>query len=283
MFEEKLQKIGLNTKESRVYIELLKRGTRKASDLTKSLEMPKTSVLDTLNSLSKKGIVSKIKRKNSYLFTALEPEMLMNILEQQEQKIKDNMKKVEKIIPLLESLQDIKSPKPQIEYLEGKQGLAEAFTDTLKVPNKNILCYATVDEQAYALPEVFPEYFYNRVKKKISTTCLIPASKPSLAECILKDEEQLRKTYFIPEDKYVPIEINVYENNTAIMSFEEEFAVIIRSKPIADSMKVMFDLAFEGAKKYDKEVRDNVDINELKEFYKKWKVIRKTPSAQKKK
>ncbi|MFH1781501.1 MAG: helix-turn-helix domain-containing protein [Patescibacteria group bacterium] len=283
MLEKNLSYLGLNEKEIKIYISLLKTGTNKASFIARNINLPKTTVLDALNTLTKKRFISKIHKQNAYYFTAFEPDKILQLIDEEEDELKKKKGKIKNIIPLLENLQDIKSPKPQIEYLEGKQGLAEAFTDTLKVPNKNILCYATVDEQAYALPEVFPEYFYNRVKKKISTTCLIPASKPSLAECILKDEEQLRKTYFIPEDKYVPIEINVYENNTAIMSFEEEFAVIIRSKPIADSMKVMFDLAFEGAKKYDKEVRDNVDINELKEFYKKWKVIRKTPSAQKKK
>lgn len=282
MLENNLQKIGLSNKEIKIYLALLKAGTHKASFLTKQIEMPKTSILDTLDSLVRKCLVSKIKKKNAYYFTAYQPDKILEMLEKEETEIKEKKKKVHEILPWLKSLQDISSPKPQIDYLEGKKGLIEAFEDTLRVPKKNIIVYGSVGAQADSLPEAFPEYFDNRVKKRISTTCLIPACLPSLAECSLNDKKHLRKTYFIPKEMELPLEINIYENNSAFMSFEEKFAVIIRSKVIADCLRIVFGLAFKGAEKYDREIRKDIDLKELQKFYKKWKKIRKTDKIPKK-
>lgn len=276
MLEKNLQKIGLNNREVKIYIELLKTGTQKASYITKKVELPKTTVTDTLNSLYKKGLISKFKKKNAYYFTAYDPDRIIDVLEKKRKNLQKQKADILKVLPMIKNLQNIDSFKPQIEYLEGNQGLIDAFEDTLKVKNKNILCYGSVDSQAAALPDIFPEYFQNRVKRKISATCLIPAVKPSLAECLLNDQKHLRKSYFIPEDMVLPLEINIYEDNTNIVNFEKKFAVIIRSKIVTDCLKIIFKLAFEGAKKYDKEIRNNVDMEEIKKFWKKWKKIRKT-------
>lgn len=275
MLEEELKDIGLNNKEIKVYLTLLKSGTNKAGFLVKLLDLPKTSLLDTLNKLAQKSLVTRIKKKNAYFFTAYEPSKFLAILEKKEEELKQKKEKINKILPWLKNLQNISSPKPQIEYLEGTKGLIEAFEDTLRVPKKNITVYGSVNAQANSIPEIFPEYFDRRVKKKISTTCLIPASSASLAECLINDQCHLRKTYFIPHAMELPIEINIYENNTAIMSFEEKFAVIIRSKIIADCLRTIFNLAFDGAKKFDQEIRNNINLKDINKFYQQWVKVRK--------
>lgn len=275
MLENNLKEIGLNNKEIRVYLTLLKSGTNKAGFIAKLIDMPKTSILDILNKLIQKSLVTKFKKKNAYFFTAYEPGKILDILNKQEEDIKNLKEKIKKILPWLNSLQNIASQKPQIEYLEGKKGLIDAFEDTLRIPKKNIFVYGSVNAQASNLPEIFPEYFDRRIKKKISTTCLIPATLPSLSECLLNDQRHLRKTYYLPKEMELPIEINIYENNTAIMSFEEKFAVIIRSKLIADCLKIIFQLAFDGAQKYDKKIRSEVNLEQMKKYYKQWVKIRK--------
>lgn len=253
--EKTLQEVGLNPNHISTYICLLQSGPRKASFIAKKIETAKSSTLDTLAALVKLGLVSKVKKQNSYLFNALEPSKIIDLLKQRETELKRQQEKVEKILPQLKNLQNIASPMPQIEYLEGTLGLTEAFKDTLQVPNKTILCYGTVAEQDKHLPIIFPEYYNERVKRKISTICLIPADKASIKECLHNDQKHLRKTYFIPKDMALPMEINIYENNTAIMSFEEKFAVIIRSKPVADCWRTIFNLSFLGAKQYDHDIR----------------------------
>lgn len=258
MLEASLHELGLDKRQISVYIELLKAGTWKASNIAKILDMPKSSVLDVLSVLVHMGLVSKIRKKNAFIFSAYEPQKILDILDDRKRKLEYLEHKMKVAVPLLRNLQDITSPKPQIEYLEGRSGLIEAFHDTLKISHKTILCYGSVAEQDKTLPDIFPNYYKERVKRKISTICLIPADSASTEECLANDEKHLRKTYFIPESMALPMEINIYENNTTIMSFKEQFAVIIRSKPVADCYRIIFNLAFEGAKNYDKEIREKL-------------------------
>lgn len=144
----------------------------------------------------------------------------------------------------------------QVEYLTGEEGIIRAFEDTLKVPNTTLLCYGTVKHQTRSLPSIFPNYYDERVKRNISTRCLIPADVQSLKECIQNDRAHLRTTRFIGRETTMPVEINIYGESVAIMSFEDNFAIIIRSKTVADCLRIIFELAYECAKESDIKVRD---------------------------
>ncbi len=58
--ETGLMKMGLTCNEARTYIFLAKRGAKKASELAKLLDFPRTETYGLLNSLQKKGLVSCI-------------------------------------------------------------------------------------------------------------------------------------------------------------------------------------------------------------------------------
>ncbi|MDP4008515.1 MAG: hypothetical protein Q8P68_04980 [Candidatus Peregrinibacteria bacterium] len=147
----------------------------------------------------------------------------------------------------------------QVERLDGEDGLIRAFEDTLKIPNTTLLCYGTVKHQTRALPSIFPNYYAERVKRNISTRCLIPADAQSLKECIQNDVAHLRTTRFIGRETTMPVEINIYGDSVAIMSFEDNFAVIIRSKTVADCMRIIFELAYDSAKESDIKVRERFE------------------------
>jgi len=76
----------------------------------------------------------------------------------------------------------------------------------------------------------------------------------------------LRKTFFIGLDKYSPIEINVYGDTTLIVSHIELFAVTIRSRQVADSFRYILELAINGSKDEDKEIREKIKKQGLKKF-----------------
>lgn len=65
----------------------------------------------------------------------------------------------------------------------------------------------------------------------------------------------------MPKEWNYPIQVNVYKNTTVFYSFDESFALMIKSKPIADCLKKIFELAFDKAAEYDKEIRANKEID----------------------
>jgi hypothetical protein len=57
------------------------------------------------------------------------------------------------------------------------------------------------------------------------------------------DKKHLRKTKLINLSNIFEVEINLYGNDKiAIMSFKEEFGLIIESKKIYNTLKVIFEL-----------------------------------------
>ena len=56
----------------------------------------------------------------------------------------------------------------------------------------------------------------------------------------------------MPRDQFWPqIEVNIYGNKIAFLSYTENMSVIIESKAIADAMRQAYELSWIGAKKME--------------------------------
>ena len=58
-----------------------------------------------------------------------------------------------------------------------------------------------------------------------------------------RDKEDISITKLLPREDYeIPVEINVYNNKVAFMSYGDEMGLIIESKVIADAMRRIYNL-----------------------------------------
>ena len=117
---EKLKKAGLTGNESKVYLELLKRGSISANELSKKLSFDRTLTYQILNNLVEKGLVNYIIKKNKKFFEANNPENLLNPVKEKEIFIKD-------LIPELKNIEKLKEITQEINVYEGKEGLRTIF------------------------------------------------------------------------------------------------------------------------------------------------------------
>jgi hypothetical protein len=70
-----------------------------------------------------------------------------------------------------------------------------------------------------------------------------------------KSKEYLRTVHLIPKEKFdFSPEIYLYDNKLAVMSLKEKFGFTLESKEIVDALKVAWELAWERAAEYDKEI-----------------------------
>ena len=122
---EKLKKTGLSGNESKVYLELLRRGSISANDLSKKLGMDRTLAYQVLNNLIEKGLVSHIIKDGKKHFDVINPE---NLLIQ----VKEKEKFIESLIPELNRIEKIKENKQEINVYEGKQGLKVLLEDMIR-------------------------------------------------------------------------------------------------------------------------------------------------------
>ncbi len=263
-YSKKLKELGMSARVSEVYLALLHEGVTGAAKVARKLDRPKSSVLDDLNWLASKGFVSRHKKRNTFMFDA-DPSLLQISIKKQRRELENLEEKAGRLAAELDTMYQLPSKKPQIEYLDGKDGVKAAFQDILRHPGTELVGYGDIQSELDAFPKLFPGYYKMRARNRIGGNGILPASPASLKECWSNDEKHLRKTRFVNLDKYHPIGFYVYEDNVSIISLNELFAVIIRSRPAARCLHTMFKLALKGAETEDQEIRDwieNIGINE---------------------
>jgi predicted transcriptional regulator len=251
LLNEALGEAGMSEKEIKVYLELLKIGTGKAGILAKKTELNRTTVYDILEGLLQKGIISKYRKGAQTSFSVVNPELLLNYLENEKQeavaKAEKDKKRIEELIPQFISLQDIAPNRPKVQFFEGEKGMREAYEDTL-TSREPIMAYANVETMHEGLPNFFPQYYKRRSAKKIYIRAICPDNELS-RDRHKRDQEEMREIRFLPntEMSFSP-EVNIYNNKMLVASWKEKMAIIIESKELADLERVKFQIIWEGLK-----------------------------------
>ncbi|MEK7127017.1 MAG: helix-turn-helix domain-containing protein [Patescibacteria group bacterium] len=252
MILETLRKIGFSEKEAMVYMQLIRLGSQAVSVISEKTRINRKTTYDIIAGLTKKGLVSSIKKGSVTYFKALDPKELLNYLErekkEQTKKIEKQQNEIEALLPALISLENPESTKPKVTFYEGEKGMRQAYEDTL-TSSETILAYANVEDMHKGLPNFFPDYYHRRgVEKKIHIKAIFPDNKISI-ERHKKDKQENRESLLVPSREYdFSPEINVYDDKILYASWREKMAIIIKSKEIADFHKQMYKLCWQQAK-----------------------------------
>lgn len=235
--------LGFSQKETLIYLTLLELDTASAAEISRKTEINRTSCYDILESLMKKGLISKIKKHKKTLFHAGDPKRLGEYLEREreemEKKITKQQKLVEEIMPELSSLLKPVSTKPKVTFFEGEKGMREAYEDTL-TSKETILAYANVQTMHEGLPNFFPEYYKRRTDAKISIKAIMPDNKLSRERAQLDSQEARQSIILKNKEETFSPEVNIYNNKVLIASWKEKMAVIIESKEMAELQKLIY-------------------------------------------
>ncbi len=256
MLEEKLQKFGLSEKEVKVYLAIIELDTASANEVAKKSGINRSTTYILLESLKKKGLVSIAgeKEKDIKLFTAVSPERLHQMAEEQVKSYTELVGIAQNIMPELKSMHRGTRKKPRVRYFEGTEGLVSAYEDTL-TSTETIRAYASIENMHAALPGYFPEYYSRRSGKNIRIRSILPNTKEAL-ERIREDKKEKRESALVEKEHYgFSPEINIYDDKIVFMSWVEKFALIIESKELAEALKVIFELSWKEARRTDTNIR----------------------------
>ncbi|MEM4318505.1 MAG: helix-turn-helix domain-containing protein [Candidatus Pacearchaeota archaeon] len=235
--EEKyaLKKIGLNDKEAEIYIELLKLGNSKVNEISKRLNLPRTTIYSILNSLLKKGLVFYTIKSGTRYFEAVDPKRVLKIEE-------EKLNTIKSIIPKLEQIKKTVEEKPEIEIYEGVEGIKTILENILKIKPEEILVIEC-DEIFKTLEFYFPHWSEKRIKEKIF--CRIIQEKTDKINKELKlRNKTYTKTKFLPKEIKINTMTYIYNENVAFLTMNKEklIGVIIKNKDIAQTQKKIFEL-----------------------------------------
>lgn len=232
MLEESLHSIGLSKNEVRIYLALIELGPARMGQVCGKTKIHRRNVYDSIEMLKDKGFVSATIINNRNVFEAINPNRILEILE--EKKVN-----IESILPALLARTN-KTPS-KIAIYTGLNGRKIIFEDKLKCKETQYVLGAHMPSQR-SMPTI-ESYHRRRIQKKISLKMLfIPSAKEALEKFSKYKYVQAR---ILPKKFCAPIAINLYGNKVAMLLSSntlDQLTVLIEDKGLADSFKSYFEL-----------------------------------------
>ena len=238
-----LQAVGLDSKQSQLYVSGLQLGTAPASDYAKATGFNRITSYNLLEEMVHKGYFTVVRKVRAKWYAPVAPEYIA--LE-----ARKNAEALERVLPELRSLQGSKYRKPRVRFFEGWEGVRHVYEDTLTAES-DLLNFANSAVVRKFWPLYDSEYVDERVKRGIYLRGIAPddqAGKRVHGE----DQRKLREIRLVPASDFdFKNEIAMYDNKVAIISFADDpqrmFGVIIESKEVAETQRQIFEMAWRYA------------------------------------
>lgn len=234
---ERLQKIGLNPNEIKIYLVLLKLGSSQAGEISKESQINRTTTYDTIERLIEKGLVNYSIEANRKVFKPVAPERLLDDL-------KEKQKIVEDVLPELKSLFHENKEDEESDIYKGRKGIRSILNDILNY--KEYVAFGSSGGFLDVMQHDFSIFQKKKKNLKINSRVILSESSKKRQDV----REAFSKFKFISDEYSSPTTTFVYDNKTTIIIWAETpIATLITSKEVAESNKKHFELIWKIAKK----------------------------------
>lgn len=232
MNTEVLKKIGLSDGEIKVYIALLEIGATTINNIHEKVSIDRRNIYDILNKLIEKGLVSYIEENGKRTFKNTDPKKILSYIAEKKSELIELEKEAEKIIPLMQTLNNMEKEELFAEIFRGNEGLKASWNDML-----NYDAIYWIGSGNY-VPEKFPAFWKDwnarRAQKNIRSLHLFRHEK----------KREVNKK-LVKEYKFLPKEFSgnatvtaIYGDKVSQMLFGKNILVfVIKSKELAENYK----------------------------------------------
>ena len=231
---EKLQQAGLTGNESKVYLELVKKGQLTANQIAKNLSLDRTLTYTVLNHLSEKGQVSYIVKEKKKLFSITKTDNLLNSLKSKEILVKE-------LIGDLTKIKKETQENVDVQVLEGNAGIRTLLNLFLK--HKGFSSFGSTGLAYFALPEM-PAIAKKVEKIKINVR-IIGNKKYKGTEAFNFKKFQYR--YLNIKSNATTSIFGDYVSIHMIQDMPKPFIILIKNKKIAESYQNHFEVLWKQA------------------------------------
>lgn len=240
-----LEDLGLTGNEIKVYLALLELGSSAAGPLIKNVGMHRAAVYDNLRFLIDKGLVSYVIKANRKYFEAQDPDRLLEYIDSKKQELAEKEEKLKKMLPELQLKRQTAKAEQEGNIYKGKKGLKSIYEDILKEKKPWFVFGATG-----RFKEMFHAYFIHLHKRR--TELKIPLNiifNEKIRKEHREKELKLCKIRYLPESYVTPSTTYIYGDKIAIILWSiEPMAFLMRSREVADSYNVFFEILWKTAK-----------------------------------
>ncbi len=243
MLQEKLIDLfKLNSKDADVYLDLLQYGASVASTISTRTQIERTSVYSALKRLIQKGLVAYHFKKQIQHYTAVPPEVLNRLIEDELQEVTDKKEDLKSMMPDLKKLISSQESSPEIEFFEGLEGVVTLYEHMLST-GKTHCAFLTVENLPKSIrPYLTKAYIQNKIAKGVRSKVIVSDS-PRAKRYKELDKTGNRTTKILPKS-FLPFETEIIigEKDVAIIDLENRFlGIYLKSKSIRNTLQALFE------------------------------------------
>ena len=235
-----LEEIGLTKNEIKIYLALLKLGSTSTGAILKETRVHASKVYDGLERLANKGLVTHVIIANTKHFKAVNPERLIDFLEDKKKTIENQKNEIEKHLPELKAFQEIGADETEAEIFTGWKGMETVFNEGIKEMEKGDLWYvlgAYAGEDKERTDQFIQKVIMKCEKKKMKWKVIYNESARNTFK--YEQKSSITENRFLAQE--TPATINIYKDVTFIaLWIKNPIAFRVRNQKVADSFKNYF-------------------------------------------
>jgi len=231
-----LQNLGYSPHEIKIYVALLKMGETNIADLSHQTQIPRSSVKELLEGMHARGLTNYYIKQGRHYWTAEYPERVAATLE-------ERLAAFRAILPSLKEMQSDIKDKPHVRVYSGAPEMQLIMDDIIETKH-HILALVSWDDWLESLGQEYLDSFIERRHSHFLKIRFITPRTDSAVRLKQKDEEELRRTRFLPSDIELRRTSNfIYGSKVAIISMnkKEPTGIVIEDPDVVHAMTIYFE------------------------------------------
>lgn len=240
--EQELKTLGLTDSETTVYLRMAA-GARTARDLIKTTKMKRPTVYYALNSLEKRGLVSKSGKEGEATFALAPFERLVSIAKEKEDEAALLTEQIGELASSLKTSASSVMEKPLVAFFEGIDAVKHVVMDVMYAKGRQVDLIVPEKTFFWGFGEAFiKKYIEERKRRGIKTKNLWEAKiAPRDLKTYYSTYADIRLLPATMKGKFKTT-IFLFDDKTLyVSSMENCYAVLITSKEHADTIRALFD------------------------------------------
>ncbi|MEK6972654.1 MAG: helix-turn-helix domain-containing protein [archaeon] len=224
---KRLGEIGLTEGEVKVYLALLRLGLTKTGQLALKAGVSSSKVYKILGRLEKKGLAGHVIKGKIKYYKPMEPERLLDYLNEKEKEFSEKRAIVETLMPELKNEQASAAKLNEAVIYQGFKGVSNFFKNLIDELQKGD-CYYVIgayygneaqDEVTARWRDFFFKHHLRRTSKGIKVKML---ANYDIKGKMVKTTQKNSEIRFLPQYLVTNMEIVFYKNKSFIAIFTSE-------------------------------------------------------------
>lgn len=240
--EKYLEVLGLSNKEIGVYLANLELGETSIMSVVKKADLPRTTVYHILEKLRDRGLIEILETRTRRIYIPHQPRKILTLLEQKQNKLKEDIKTFSQTLPELVRLYDFSPYLPKIRIFKGKE-VKQIYEEILELPIDETLYVSELTRfEEMVDRKYFRGWIKRRVAKGIKARGILVKSEEVTDEPTYKaGKKYLRTIRYAPKGFKCPGSFSINGDNVSfITTAKEEIGFVITSRDFATFIKSWF-------------------------------------------